>query len=116
MLEEDADIDWTARRTNPSSLDELNITTRLSTICLRKVLVYFGQIARKDSDNLEKLVITGKIEGDKPRRRIPMRWTDQIRSALDVTLHGALHSATDRKRWRQIVKEKLFHRSGHDPQ
>ena len=101
-------IRWTAHRTNASILSKLKIKTRLSTTCLRKILEYFGHIARKDGDNLEKCMVTGKIEGKRPRGRSPMRWTDQIRTALETSTHDALHSASDRNNWRRITHAKLF--------
>ncbi|XP_062532701.1 uncharacterized protein LOC134201580 [Bombyx mori] len=72
------------------------------TICLRRVLEYFGHIATKDHGSLEKLMVTGKVNGRRPRGRGPTRWSDQIRTTLDTTVHDALHSAADR--------------GGHDPQ
>lgn len=97
-------IPWTARRTNLSILAQLKIRTRLSTICMRRILEYFGHIARKDSDNLEKLMVTGKVEGKR------------LRYALDTTVHDALHSAADRNRWRCTIKNNLFQGHDHDPQ
>ncbi|CAH2230531.1 jg8859 [Pararge aegeria aegeria] len=60
-------IPWTAHRTNASILRQLKITRRLSTTCLKRTLEYFGHIARRDGDNLEKIVVTGKVEGKRPR-------------------------------------------------
>ncbi|KAI5646582.1 hypothetical protein NE865_01515 [Phthorimaea operculella] len=88
----------------------------LSTICLRRILEFFGHIARKDGRNLEQLMITGKVDGKRPRGRSPTRWSDQIRSALDTKLHVALHAAKDRQRWKSIVNEKIIsHRGNHAP-
>lgn len=109
-------IKWTAFRTNISILTKLSIKTRLSTICLKRVLQYFGHIARKDGDNLEKLVVTGKVEGKRARGRSPMRWSDQIRTTLDSTVYDALRVAEDRLRWRKIIKSSLMDGGGHDPQ
>lgn len=39
---------------------------------------YLGHVSRKDGDNLEKLIVTGKVEGTSPRRRIPTDLADQI--------------------------------------
>lgn len=64
-------ISWTPRRTNVSILNELEIGDRLSTICRRRILRYFGHIVRRDQSNLEKLVAQGKIEETRPRGRSP---------------------------------------------
>ncbi|XP_077255535.1 uncharacterized protein LOC143893712 [Temnothorax americanus] len=109
-------IPWTAHRTNASILRELGITARLSTICLRRILEYFGHIARRSGDNLEKLMVTGKMEGKRPRGRSPTRWADQIRTTLDTTMHEALHTAQDRVSWRNVVRRKIIPGRGHDPQ
>ncbi|KAJ8718735.1 hypothetical protein PYW07_016291 [Mythimna separata] len=45
-------IPWTVFRTNVSILQELQISSRLSSECLRRILQYFVHIARKDGDNL----------------------------------------------------------------
>ncbi|CAH2107939.1 unnamed protein product [Euphydryas editha] len=107
-------IPWTAHRTNVSILKQLHIQTRLSTTCLKRVLEYFDHIARKDNDNLERLMITGKIEGKRPRGRSPIRWSDQIRTSLGITFKDALKGAENRKRWRDIIRKALS--GGHDPQ
>ena len=44
-------IPWFAFRTNESILRELNIKTRLSSLCLRRILEFFGHIARKEGHN-----------------------------------------------------------------
>lgn len=48
-----------AFRTNASR----KVDQRLATVCLHRVLQYFGNIARKQSDNLERLTATGKVIG-----------------------------------------------------
>lgn len=107
-------IPWTAHRTNISVLKELKIENaqRLSQTCLSKVLKYFGHIARRSDDNLERLIVTGKVEGKRPRGRSPKRWTDQIREQLDIPVNVALHQASDRSRWRRAVDSLR----SHDPQ
>ncbi|XP_052744154.1 uncharacterized protein LOC128199289 [Bicyclus anynana] len=108
-------IPWTAFRTNASILAQLKVKIRLSTICLKRILEYFGHIARKDGDNLEKLVITGKVEGKRSRGRSPMRWSDQVRTTLESTVYDALRVAGDRKEWHTILKTRIRDGGGHDP-
>ncbi|XP_071582447.1 uncharacterized protein [Temnothorax nylanderi] len=97
-------IPWTARRTNVSILKELNITDRLSTICRRRVLQYFGHITRRNQDNLEKLIVQGKVEGKRPRGRSPSRWLDQIKDITGQPLQKNLREAEDRHCWRTVVR------------
>lgn len=108
-------IPWTAYRTNASILKDLKITCRLSTICLRRIFEFFGHVARRRGDNLEKLLVTGKLQGKRPRGRSPMRWSDQIRTNLDTTVHHALHTAQNRTSWKDIIKRRVTNRD-HDPQ
>lgn len=56
-------ISWTARKTNVSIFEKLDIRERLSTIINRKKLTYFGHIARRDKDSLGRLVMQGEIRG-----------------------------------------------------
>ncbi|XP_028041433.1 uncharacterized protein LOC114251396, partial [Bombyx mandarina] len=87
--------------------------TWLSSECLRKVLEYFGHVARMGGNNFKKLIVTGKVDGKSPRGRSP---TDQIRTTLDSLFHNALQAARDRNRWKKIVREKVIQKGGHDPQ
>ena len=108
-------IPWTAKRTNVSILSQLGIETRLSSLCLQRILSYFGHIMRRGDDSLEKLVIVGNIEGKRSRGRAPTRWSDQVKRA--TSLHGfyeVVRAASDRSRWRRIVH--LMNSSDHDPQ
>lgn len=108
-------IPWTAHRTNISILKQLKLekTQRLSTTCLQRILRYFGHVARRDTNNLERLMVTGKIEGKRPRGRSPKRWSDQITEELKMPVSDALHQATERDRWRQLVDGI---KRSHDPQ
>lgn len=108
-------IPWTAFRTNESILKELNIKQRMSAICLKRVLQYFGHIARKPADNLEKLIVTGKMAGTRSRGRSPTRWSDQVAEHTGSKASLAMHEATDRHKWRQIV-HKVVSRDHHDAQ
>lgn len=37
-----------------------------------------------------------------------MHWSDQIGSALNTSVHAAIHKDEDRQEWRKIIKEKLL--------
>ena len=106
-------IPWTARRTNASILQELKIEVRLSTICLQRILRFFGHISRRGEDGLERLVVSGTMEGQRGRGRSPTRWTDQVKRATGLSVTDALRTAECRDKWRSLVQR--FQR-GHDPQ
>lgn len=76
---------------------------RLSTTCLQRIMRYFDHVARSGVDKLERLMVTGKVEGKRPRGRSPKRWSDQISEQTSGPLNAALHQAIDRSRWRLAV-------------
>lgn len=109
-------IPWTARRTNQSILVERSVTTRLSSLCMRKVLQYFGHVARRRDDNVDRLIVMGEVQGRRSRGRSPMRWSDQIKQVTNQPLHVSFHQAEDRETWKETIKRGIetFQR-GHDP-
>lgn len=60
--------------------------------------------------------MTGEVDGKRTRRRSPIRWSDQIHTALYSTIHNALHTVRDRNRWRNMIPMKVMQKEGHDPQ
>lgn len=86
-------IPWTAKRANVSILNELSIKDRLSTTCYRRILQFFGHIARRDPDCLEKLVVVGSVEERRSRGRSPTRWSNIIKSVTGSSVTDALRSA-----------------------
>ena len=88
-------IPWTARRINVSIVNELDQTTRLSILCDRHKLGYFGHIVRRDDGNLEKDIFFGKAYGRRGRGRSPTRWSDTIRARIGSVV-GAAKEARDR--------------------
>lgn len=73
-------------------------------VCKQSILRFFGHIIiRRDESSLEKLVIEGKIEEKRSRRRTPMRWIDQIKAITGYPLGEAIRSAENREIWKGIV-------------
>ena len=54
-------IPWTARRSNPSILKEINPEYQLEGLMLKLKLRYFGPLMRR-VDSLEKTLMVGKTE------------------------------------------------------
>ena len=100
-------ISWTEFRTNVSILQELGITKRLSTIVQTRILQYFGHVSRRDNNSIERLVVQGKVEGTRSRGRSPMRWTDQVKSAVGDRVTDCARQSANRERWREIVKKAV---------
>ena len=75
-------VPWTARRSNPSILKEINPEYSLEVLMLK--LQYFGHLMRR-ADSLEKALMLKKIEGQS-RGRQRMRWLDSITDSMDMNL------------------------------
>ena len=61
-------LEWTARRSNQSILNEISPEYSLKGLMLKLKLQYFGHLMQR-ADLLEKTLMLGKIEGRRRRRR-----------------------------------------------
>ena len=52
---------------------------------LKLKLQYFGHLMRR-TDSLEKILMLGKIEGERRRGQQRMRWLDDITNSMDMSL------------------------------
>ena len=96
-------ISWTEKKTNVSILNALKVETRLSTICFQRIMQFFGHIVRRQGENLEKLIVQGKVEGKRKRGRSPSRWIDQVEECAGQSLGAVIRIAEDRDAWRNIA-------------
>ena len=78
-------VSWTARRSNQSTLKEINPEHSLERLMLKMKRQYFGDLMQT-ADSLEKTLMLGKIEGRKRRGRQRMRWLDGITDSMDMGL------------------------------
>ena len=78
-------VPWTTRRSNQSSLKEINPEYSLEGLMLKLKRQYFCHLMRR-TDSLEKSLILGKIEGGRRRGRQRMRWFDGITDSMDMSL------------------------------
>ena len=78
-------VPWTARRSNRSILKEISPEYSLEGLMLKLKLQYFGHLMRR-TDSLEKILMLGKIEGERRRGQQRMRWLDDITNSMDMSL------------------------------
>ena len=55
-------VPWTARRSDQSILQEINLGISLEGMMLKLKLQYFGHLTQR-TNSLEKTLVLGKIEG-----------------------------------------------------
>ena len=77
-------VPWTARRSNPSILKEINPEYSLAGLMLKLKLQYFGHLTWRDA-SLEKTLMLGKIESRRRRGWQRMRWLDGITDSVDMS-------------------------------
>ena len=63
---EDSRVTWTARRSNQSTLKEINPENSLEELMLKLKLQYLGHLMQR-ANSLEKTLMLGKIEGRRRR-------------------------------------------------
>ena len=79
-------VPWTARRSNPPILKEINPGISLEGMMLKLKHQYFGHLMRR-VDSLEKTLMLGRIGGRRRRGRQRMRWLAGITDSMDVSLN-----------------------------
>ena len=96
-------ISWYMKRSNISVLEEIQPKRRLLSHVQSQMMKYFGHIARRGGNSLEKVIMQGCFEGRRKPGRPRTRWIYQIKSMVGCPLHELYNLVQDRQRWCDVV-------------
>ena len=94
-------VPWTARRSNQSIVEEVNLEYSLEGLMLKLKLQYFGHLMQR-ADSLEKTLMLGKIEGRR-RRGQQDEMVDGITDSMDMSFSRLWETVKESEAWRAAV-------------
>ena len=91
-------VPWTARRSNPPILKEINPEYSWEVLMLELKVQFFGQMMHR-VDSLENTLMLGNIEGRRRTGRQRVRWLNSIIDSVDVSFSKLQEIVKDREAW-----------------
>ena len=96
-------ISYEERRTNEDVMRMAHAHRALKKDIMKRKAEYFGHIIRKD--NIQKMLIEGKVEGKRPRGRPRRGWTSDIKEWAGMSYPKCKTIAMDRKEWHRVTAD-----------
>ena len=95
-------VSWRERRTNEWVINTINPEWTLESRVVKAALSYFGHVAR--SEGMEKMVMLGKVGGNRRRGRPRTRWLDSIKEVCGpISIRDMIVEAQERTKWRKAT-------------
>ena len=91
-------VPWTARRSNQSTLKEINPEYSLEGLLLQLKLQYFGHLMQR-ANSVEKALKLGEGEGKRRRGLQRMRWLDRMTNSMNMNLSKHWEIVKNRGAW-----------------
>ena len=95
-------VPLSARRSNQSSLKEINPEYLLEGLMLKLKLQYFGHLMRK-ANSLKEFLMLGKTEGRRIRGWQRVSWLDGVTDLVDMNLSKLWEIVKNREAWHTAV-------------
>jgi hypothetical protein len=96
-------------RTN-RELEEMNKGENIVKWMKGQRICWLGHLERLEENRMPKMIFSQELEGPRSRGRPRKRWKEEVERDLQVLgVRRWIELATDRKKWRDIVRQAKAH-------